>query len=85
MSVSEGALGHGSLGSRHRPVNSEQAGARWGLLALPSGETRVRPLQVEKPGSGAVSLCLQNADSGISVSLGGAGGPHYWGGRGILP
>lgn len=34
------------------PVNSEQVGACWGLLALPAPEMRVRPLQVEKSGSG---------------------------------
>lgn len=35
-----------------RPVNSQQAGACRCFLTLRSWETRVRPLQVEKPDSG---------------------------------
>ena len=62
--------GPGSLGSGHRSVNSEQAEACQALLTLPALETRVRPLQVEKPGSGLCCSWLQNAaDSRISVAL----------------
>lgn len=72
--------GPGSLGSGHRSVNSEQAEACRALLTLPAPETRVRPLQVEKPGSGLCCSWLQNAaDSRISVRLGGKGAPHCWG------
>ena len=67
--------GSGSLGSGHRSVNSEQAEACQALLTLPAPETRVRPLQVEKPGSGLCCSWLQNAaDSRISVALRREGG-----------
>lgn len=63
-----GALKQRSFLGTVRPVNSKQAGACWGLPALPAQETRVRSLQVGKPGSGPCSSGLQNAASSrISV------------------
>lgn len=64
------------------PVNSEQVGACWGLLALPAPEMRVRPLQVEKSGSGLYRPDCKNATgSRISGSFRRAVRLLYWGGE----